>query len=247
MKQFGLIGHPLNHSFSQNYFNKKFQLENINDCVFELFPIDHVAQIKDLIASNPMLVGLAVTIPYKESVIPFLTDLHEKAKAVKAVNCIKINANEWIGYNTDIIGFERSFIPLLKNHHTKALVLGTGGAAKAVAYVLENLGISVTFVSRFPQNQSGQLSYAQISPAIINEHTIIVNATPIGMTPQIEASPLNDYKGIGSQHYLFDLIYNPSETIFLQEGKKRGAIVKNGLEMLVIQAEENWKIWNDII
>lgn len=244
MRQFGLIGYPLSHSFSQMYFTDKFQRENLLDCTFEVFPLSHVSEIRNLYLYHPQLKGLAVTIPYKEQVLPYLSCIDEIAELVNAVNCIKISGQERKGFNTDVIGFERSFLPLLKPHHTKALVLGNGGAAKAVFFVLNKLGIPFINVSRFNQNQSGQINYSGLHQSLIEEYTIIINATPVGMFPSVDEAPPIPYDGIGSQHFLFDLIYNPEQTKFLEEGKSRGAIVKNGMDMLKIQAEENWKIWN---
>lgn len=244
MKQFGLIGYPLSHSFSQKYFTEKFHREQLFDCGFDLFPLADISEIITVLHSNPNLIGLAVTIPYKEKVLPFLTSIDETAQAIDAVNCIRIVGEERIGFNTDVVGFERSFVSLLMPHHNKALVLGSGGAAKAVLFVLKKLGIPFINVSRSPQADSKQMSYSNLHPSIIREHTIIINTTPLGMSPFVDEAPAIPYDGIGSQHYLFDLIYNPKETKFLREGSSRGAIVRNGMEMLEIQAEENWKIWN---
>ncbi|MEP6713391.1 MAG: shikimate dehydrogenase [Ferruginibacter sp.] len=243
MNLYGLIGYPLGHSFSKKYFTDKFKREGLGDCFFELFPLENINDFTQLISEQTNLKGLAVTIPYKQSVMPFLQSIHEDAMKVGAVNCIKILPNEMIGYNTDIVGFERSFTPLLKPYHTKALLLGTGGASKAVQYVLNKLQIPFLLVSRAP-NTSNSVSYAALNESILNEYPIIINSSPVGMSPNEDTEPIIPYEFITEQHFLFDLIYQPSETSFLKHGKLKGASIKNGYEMLIMQAEENWKIWN---
>jgi shikimate dehydrogenase len=215
MKQFGIIGYPLLFSFSKNYFEEKFAKENLQDCSFELFPIENVELFTEIIASNKNLQGLAVTIPHKQAVMPLLTHISDAATAIGAVNCIKIFDGKTIGYNTDVIGFEKSLLPLLQSHHTKALVLGTGGASKAVQYVLKKLYIPFLLVSR--NKTDNTITYENISAEIIQTHALIINTTPI---------------------------YKPEKTLFLQKGEEQGCVIKNGFEMLILQAEENWEIWN---
>ncbi len=241
MKQFGLIGYPLGHSFSKKYFEEKFAKENLQGYSFELFSIEKVEAIKEIIANNKNLQGLAVTIPHKETVMPLITEISDAAKAIGAVNCIKIKDGKTIGYNTDVIGFEKSLLPLLQPHHTKALVLGTGGASKAVQYVLKKLGISFLLVSRNRSNET--ITYDDISVEIIETHSLIINTTPLGMSPNEGVFPNIPYAYLSSKHLLYDLIYKPEKTLFLQKGEEQGCIIKNGFEMLVLQAEENWKIW----
>jgi shikimate dehydrogenase len=245
MNLYGLIGYPLGHSFSKKYFTQKFERELLRDNYFELFPIEDIREFTGLVQKNPSLKGLAVTIPYKQSVIPFLQSVSDEAMQVGAVNCIKILPGECIGYNTDVIGFEKSFLPLLKANNQKALILGTGGSSKAVQFVLNKLMIPFLLVSRKAVS-SNTINYSAINEEILKEYTIIINTSPIGMSPNEEEMPAIPYQYIGQQHLLFDLIYQPAETKFLAEGRERGAIVKNGWDMLVIQAEENWKIWTDI-
>jgi shikimate dehydrogenase len=246
LRTFGLIGHPLTHTFSPDYFNKKFQNQGI-DAVYKAFSIPDIQQLKNILNENPLLEGLNVTIPYKEAVLPFLNDIHYEAKAIGAVNCIKIehrnNIPFLIGYNTDSIGFEKSLTPLLKNHHTKALILGNGGAAKAVAYVLKKMNIPFSFLVRNPKG-ANELAYADANKTIFEEHKIIINTTPLGTFPDIEKCPNIAYEYLNETHLLYDLIYNPEESLFLKKGKLQGAQIKNGYEMLVLQAEASWEIWN---
>lgn len=242
MRLFGLIGYPLSHSFSQKYFTEKFRKEEISGCTYLNFPISSIDELTDMINTNPGLEGLNVTIPYKEKVISFLDDFSDLVKDSRACNCIKIKNNRLIGHNTDIPAFEKSFIKNLGPVHQKALVLGTGGASKAVRYVLDKLNIPFTVVSRSPGKN--EICYEDISGDILTEHKIIINTTPVGMQPDVLKSPSLPYSYIGREHYLYDLIYNPPVTVFLDMGQKNGAIVKNGLEMLEIQAELSWQIWN---
>lgn len=242
MKQFGLIGYPLSHSFSKGYFSEKFQKESILDCQYDIFPLEKVEDFTDLCAQHKSLTGLNVTIPYKEKIIPFLDELNDEAQEIGAVNTIKFTNGKMIGYNTDCYGFEMSLKPLLKAHHTSALILGTGGASKAVEYVLKKLGISFQYVSRTKSSTS--ISYNDVNSFIIQHSTLIINSTPIGMYPNVDDAPHLPYNFITNKHLLYDLIYNPEETQFLKEGKSRGAQTKNGLEMLYLQAERSWEIWN---
>lgn len=245
MKKYGLIGYPLGHSFSKEFFNHKFQSEKIA-ASYQNFEIPTVDQVLQIVATESQLNGLNVTIPYKEQVIPFLDELSEEAAAIGAVNVIKFERQKeklkLVGYNSDVVGFTNSIEPLLKPHHQKALILGTGGASKAVLYALNKLGLSCTFVSR--TSAQGRLSYNELTPEIMKEYTVIVNCTPVGMYPNTEVCPPIPYDCIGSEHLLYDLLYNPDTTLFMKKGAKRGATVKNGLEMLLLQAFEAWDIWN---
>jgi shikimate dehydrogenase len=240
---FGLIGYPLSHSFSQKYFSEKFLREGIDDAVFENFSIPSVDDIKQIIATHHLLKGLSVTIPYKRSVIHFLDEKTEVVEKINACNCIKINDGKLIGFNTDVIGFERSFVKKLKSHHQKALVLGTGGAASAVEFVLSKLKIDFRFVSR--TKKGNVFLYKELNEEILNGYKIIINCSPAGTFPNVDEAPQIPYQYLSSQHYLFDLVYNPAKTKFLSFGEKHRATIQNGYEMLVLQAEENWKIWNE--
>lgn len=239
---YGLIGYPLSHSFSPDYFRKKFAREGI-DAVYRLFPLASINELPNLLNEHPSISGLNVTIPYKEQVIPFLDDIDDAAKAVGAVNCIKIDNGKLKGYNTDVIGFKQSLTPLLQTHHNKALILGTGGAAKAVAYVLSKLNIGYSLVSR--SGKEGSIAYSDITDLTIKEHPLIINTTPLGMHPNADTSPDLPYSAIGQKHLVYDLVYNPEETLFLKGGKAQGATTKNGYEMLVLQAEASWDIWSN--
>ena len=242
MKLYGLIGYPLIQSFSKKYFTEKFIQEAITDCLFELFPLEEITEFPPLIQAHDNLRGLAVTIPYKEKVIPFLSALDDEAKAIGAVNCICVYGSTLKGYNTDVRGFEKSFVPLLKKNHRRALVLGTGGASKAIQFVLKKLGIEYLLVSR--QRSEHTICYEDLDEKYLQTYPVIINCTPVGMVPNEQYAPAIPYEYIGAHNYLYDLIYKPAETKFLQEGKRRGAVVKNGYEMLIIQAEENWRLWN---
>lgn len=242
MNRYGLIGYPLGHSFSKKYFTEKFEKEGISDCVFDLFPIPSIEEFPALLKSYPDLKGLSVTIPYKQSVMRYL-DKSEIPAGIHACNSIKIANGELTGYNTDAIGFEKSFTELLQPHHTRALILGNGGATEAVTYVLQQKRIAYKIVSRKIHGTS-TLTYEDLSEEIIREHTVIINATPLGTYPAIDGCPNIPYQYLTSQHYLFDLVYNPSKTVFLEKGEKRGAAIKNGYDMLAIQAEASWKLWN---
>ena len=242
MRAFGLIGFPLGHSFSKKYFGDKFEREGIAGNAYELFPLEQIDQLEDLLASNPDLVGLNVTIPYKEQVIPYLDSMSPVVEEIGACNCIHIQEGRLMGHNTDVIGFSRSLLPQLRPHHKQALILGTGGSSKAVAYTMKELGIPFLQVSRTPAD--GMISYEEIDQRMLESHTLLINTTPVGMFPDIAKAPAIPYEFIGADHYLFDLVYNPERTRFLQEGALRGAAVENGSDMLVIQAEASWEIWN---
>ncbi len=247
MKTFGLIGYPLTQSFSQKYFTEKFDTEKI-DARYLNFPIEKIEDFKELITKHPYIAGLNVTIPYKEQVIPFLDGLSPVVEEMRAVNVIKFDRDadgklQLIGYNSDIYGFTESIKPFLKAHHTKALILGTGGAAKAVEYSLKNMSIDFKYVSRTAKE--GVYSYEQLTKEIIEEYTVIINTTPLGMFPKVEGKPDIPYHFCSDKHLFFDLVYNPEVTQFLAEGQKQGATIKNGLEMLHLQAKRAWEIWNE--
>jgi shikimate dehydrogenase len=241
-KEYGLIGYPLGHSFSKQFFTEKFKREGLNDCSFELFPITSIEEFPALLTANPGLRGIAVTIPYKEKVLPFVQVLSNEVQQIGAANSIKIQDGVLTAYNTDIIGFQKSFVPLLQPHHKQALVLGTGGAAKAVQYVLQQLYIPFTTVSR--SAGQGVITYNEIDDKLMEQNSILINCTPAGMYPDEASFPAIPYALITAQHYLYDLVYRPAETVFLQQGKERGATVKNGYEMLELQAIANWQLWN---
>ncbi len=241
-KLYGLIGYPLGHSFSKQFFLEKFEREGLSDCSFELFPIASIDEFPALMAAYPALKGMAVTIPYKEKVLPFVQAQSDEVQQIGAANCIKIQKGLLTAYNTDIIGFEKSFVPLLKPHHKQALVLGTGGAAKAVQYVLKQLAIPFTTVSR--TTGEGVIAYENINEQLMQHNTIIINCTPVGMYPDEAGFPAIPYDWVTAQHYLYDMVYRPAETVFLQKGKECGATVKNGFEMLELQAIANWHLWN---
>ncbi|ASB50751.1 shikimate dehydrogenase family protein [Alkalitalea saponilacus] len=246
MRTFGLIGYPLSHSFSQGYFTEKFKKEKI-DARYLNFPIASISEFKGLLEQHPYLAGLNVTIPYKEQVIPFLDELDEEAGLIGAVNVIKISWNNnkpfLKGFNSDVTGFFNSLTPLIKPEHTKALILGTGGASKAVSHALLKAGILYRFVSRTPKAPS-HVSYDSLTPEIISEYKIIINTSPIGMHPNTEEAPDIPYESITENHLVYDLIYNPETTLFMEKAAEKGATIKNGLEMLHLQAEEAWRIWN---
>ena len=245
MQKYGLLGYPLGHSFSKNYFNQKFESEKI-DAQYVNFEISDIKYIKNVLKEKPNLNGLNVTNPYKEQVIPYLDDLDEDARLIGAVNVIKftkgfLGKTKLIGYNSDIIGFKRSIEPLLDSSHRKALILGTGGASKAVMHGLKQLGVGTTFVSRTPKEHC--ITYQDVTPELLESYTVIVNTTPLGMFPNVDACPAIPYDALTPNHLLYDLLYNPDETLFMKKGKEHGAVVKNGLEMLLLQAFAAWEIW----
>ena len=259
MKKFGLIGFPLGHSFSKKYFTEKFEREGLTDCSYELFPLENISDVQSLITANPDLCGLNVTIPHKIGIMYYLDKVTPEAKAIDAVNCIKIIKQKPVesfftgeitsmkvrleGHNTDAYGFEASLKPLLKKYHNKALVLGNGGAARAVTYVLDKLNIDFTIVSRKATRR--QINYAQLNQQLMKENLLIINTTPLGMAPDISSCPAIPYEYITDRHVLYDLVYNPAETEFLKRGREKGATIKNGEEMLYLQAEKAWEIWNN--
>jgi shikimate dehydrogenase len=244
--KFGLLGKNISYSFSSGYFTKKFEKLNLKKHKYVNFDIPEIKDFPSIIEETPNLKGMNVTIPYKEVVMQYLDKLDETAKEIGAVNTIKFTKRgDLKGYNTDIFGFENSIKPFLKKHHKKALILGTGGASKAVAYAFKRNDINFKFVSRNP-SEKNQISYKDLSEEILEEYTVIVNCSPIGTFPNVNDAPKIPYQFITDKHLLFDLIYNPEETAFLKKGKEKGAAIKNGYQMLELQAEEAWRIWNDV-
>lgn len=246
MDKYGLIGYPLGHSLSKSYFNEKFQNEGI-DAIYENYEISDIKMLLEIIDTNPELKGLNVTIPYKEKVIKYLNALSDEAKAIGAVNVIRVThkGNKTIlkGFNSDVIGFTRSIEALLEPRQRKALILGTGGASKAINYGLRSLGLETLFVSR--TKKPNCITYEDVTPELIQEYNVIVNCTPVGMYPHADECPKLPYEAMDSHTLLYDLIYNPDETLFLKKGKEKGATIVNGLEMLLLQAFASWEIWND--
>lgn len=241
MRKFGLIGYPLSHSFSPKYFAEKFSREGISDCRYDLLEIPTIEEVRSLLDGS--IEGINVTIPYKEQVMPFLTAIDCEAQAIGAVNTIKVSDGEIKGYNSDIYGFEHSLLALLDGQRpTGALILGTGGASKAVKYVLDKCDIAYNVVSR----SSGDLLYDELNDAILKAHELIINTTPLGTYPKIHAKPQIPYKSLSHKHFLFDLTYNPKITAFMQEGINRNAKTLNGYRMLELQAEKSWAIWNNL-
>ena len=245
MDKYGLIGYPLVHSFSISYFNQKFIDEKI-DAVYENFEIPTIDLLPEVIDSNPDLRGLNVTIPYKQKVMPFLDAISQEAMAIGAVNVIKVTReggkSRLKGYNSDVIGFTKSIESMLEKFHKKALILGTGGASKAVDYGLKSLGLETVFVSRY--QRPGTIQYEDITPDIIKEYNVIVNCTPCGMYPHTEECPKLPYEAMDNRTILYDLIYNPDTTLFMKKGAEHGANTKNGLEMLLLQAFASWDFWH---
>jgi shikimate dehydrogenase len=253
---YGLIGYPLSHSFSKKYFTEKFEKEQLKDHEYQLFPLENIEEFSSLLEKHPTLCGLNVTIPHKENVIPFLDELDETAKEIGAVNCIRILEDitqpvkkKLIGYNTDAFGFRQSIKPFLESQHDRALILGTGGASKAVHYVLKSIGIDCYFVTRTKiiDNQlitKNEFSYEELNEHVLSAFKLIVNTTPVGMYPNVSEAPAIPYEFLTPSHLLYDLVYNPAETSFLKKGKEKGASTINGLSMLHQQAEEAWRIWN---
>lgn len=246
MKEFGLIGHPLSHSFSKSYFEEKFREENLEQYFYHLFDILNLkAELPEILQGHPHLVGLNVTIPYKEQIIPLLTALDESAQKVGAVNVIKVNKNQLIGYNSDYYGFRTSLIKWLNNSHLKrALVLGSGGASKAVVAALNDLDIEPTIVSRKPTGSEVSYEDLYVQKELISASQLIVNTSPVGMHPNEADCPDIPYDLLTASHWLYDLVYNPEVTSFMRKGAAQGARIKNGLDMLHLQAEKSWEIWS---
>jgi shikimate dehydrogenase len=245
MRLFGLLGYPLTHSFSQKYFTEKFLKLGIVNALYENFSIPDIQELTAILESKKELEGFNITIPYKKSVIDFLDELSEPVKKMGACNCVKIIDGKLKGFNTDTVGFQQSLQPFLKSNHQKALILGTGGASAAVEYVFRKLNISYLFVSRVASAKA--ISYQELNKEIMESHQLIINTSPLGMYPNVDACPEIPFQFITEQHHLFDLIYNPTQTRFLSLGKQQGASIQNGFEMLILQAEESWRIWNDLI
>ena len=245
MDKYGLIGYPLGHSFSIGYHNQRFADEGIN-AKYMNFEIPSIELLMEVLSQNPDLKGLNVTIPYKEKVMDYLDYISPEARAIGAVNVIRvIHEKQKIvlrGYNSDVIGFVQSIEPMLESYHKKALVLGTGGASKAIAYGLKSLGIEPVLVSRY--ERPGTIQYASITPDVVHEYNVIVNCTPLGMYPKIDTCPALPYDALDEHNILYDLIYNPDVTLFMKRGAEHGAAVKNGLEMLLLQAFASWEFWN---
>lgn len=243
MKTFGLVGFPLSHSFSKNYFSKKFELENIENCEYLNFELKDISEITQLVKNNKTLIGFNVTVPYKQTIFPYLHELDETAKKIGAVNTVKISNGKLIGYNTDEYGFRYSLKPFLEIQHQNALIIGDGGSSKAIQHVLNELGIPFTIAVRTITNKI-HISINEINNNIIQHHLLIINTTPVGMYPDINNCIELPYQCITEKHLLYDLIYNPEKTMFLKKGEQQGAQILNGLSMLQLQAEKAWIIWN---
>lgn len=247
MRIFGLIGFPLNHSKSKEFFTSRFEKDHLTDCRYENFEIKDVVEIRDLLNYYPDIEGFNVTIPHKTAVIEIIDEIDPVAEEIGAVNCLKINRkNEKVrirGYNTDAAAFKKSLKPMLDDFQGKALILGTGGSSRAVSFALKELKIEHLFVSR-NKSQNQTINYKDIDAQLMSEYKLIINCTPSGMFPDISSFPVLPYSALNSEHILFDLVYNPEETLFLLQGKRHGSKTKNGLEMLILQAEASWKIWN---
>lgn len=243
MKTYGLIGKTLEHSFSKKYFTGYFKERKMNDCEYLNFEISNLQQEIPILKQRAGLRGLNVTLPYKNAIIPLLDEMTAQCREMNACNCIEVKDGKWIGHNTDAFGFEKSFIPSLKDLHKKALILGDGGAAAAVRFVLKKLNIPFLNVSRKMNMGGNYINYEDLSAELIREYNIIINTTPLGMFPKVNEAPDIPYEFISSLNYLYDLIYNPSKTLFLLNGESKGAVIQNGADMLILQAQESWKIW----
>ena len=243
--KYGIIGYPLGHSFSRNYFNQKFADEGIN-AKYINFEIPSIEMVIEVVTANPELRGLNVTIPYKEKIIEYLDQLAPEARAIGAVNVVRVTHEggkiRMKGFNSDVIGFTQSIEPMLGAQHKKALVLGTGGASKAVCYGLKSMGLETVNVSRY--EREGTICYRDVTPEVVKEYPVIVNCTPVGMFPKTDKCPELPYEALDENNILYDLVYNPDETLFMKQGSEHGAQVKNGLEMLLLQAFASWEIWN---
>jgi shikimate dehydrogenase len=243
MRRFGLLGYPLTHSFSQKYFTEKFAELGLDDCAYENFSLPGINELHTVLAQRKDLRGFNITIPYKKQVLGFLDESTEAVKAIGACNCVNIKDGVFKGHNTDVTGFEQSIAPFIKPNHTAALVLGTGGASAAVVFVLKKLGIAVQYVSR--NASADAIGYENVSEEVLAAHHLLVNTTPVGMYPNVHDFPAIPYQFLTAKHHLYDLVYNPAETKFLELGRLRGASTQNGYEMLILQAEESWRIWNE--
>ena len=242
MTKYGIIGYPLGHSFSRGFFTEKFAREGI-DAQYLNFEIPDAGMLLDVLRDNPELHGLNVTLPHKQAIIPMLDELSDEAREIGAVNVIRVRDGRLKGFNSDIIGFTESIRPLLQPHHKQALVLGTGGASKAICVGLKRLGLEWKYVSRTPRE--GMITYEDITAETLQDYTVIVNCSPVGMFPKIDQAPAIPYEHLTPKHLLFDCVYNPEDTLFMQKGRAQGATVKNGLEMLHLQAIASWRFWNE--
>lgn len=244
MRKFGLIGKNISYSFSEKYFTDKFKKLKLSTHKYSTYDLNKISEIEKLLLSTPNITGLNVTIPYKESIMKYLDGVSDVAREIQAVNTIKISKGKLLGYNTDVYGFEKSIKPFFEPQHRRALILGTGGAAKAVAYVLKKLDVDFFYVSRNPKGED-QVSYIDLTKEAISKYYFIINCSPVGTYPNVDECPSIPYDGITAKHLLYDLVYNPQETLFLKKGKNNGATIVNGLSMLHHQAEEAWRIWNE--
>lgn len=242
MDKYGIIGNPLGHSFSKGFFTEKFAREGI-DAEYLNFQIPEIGKLTEVLQENPELRGINVTLPYKTEVIPFLDELSNEAREIGAVNVVQIRNGHLKGFNSDIIGFTRSIQPLLKPHHRKALILGTGGASRAIRVGLTRLGLKWKYVSRTPRE--GMITYEDITAETLREYEVIVNCSPVGMFPKVDECPAIPYEFLTQDNLLYDLVYNPENTLFMKKGALQGAVVKNGLEMLHLQAIASWEFWNE--
>ncbi len=242
MDKYGIIGNPLGHSFSKGFFTEKFAREGI-DAEYLNFQIPEIGKLTEVLQENPELRGINVTLPYKTEVIPFLDELSDEAREIGAVNVVQIRNGHLKGFNSDIIGFTRSIQPLLKPHHRKALILGTGGASRAIRVGLTRLGLEWKYVSRTPRE--GMITYEDITAETLREYEVIVNCSPVGMFPKVDGCPAIPYEFLTQDNLLYDLVYNPENTLFMKKGALQGAVVKNGLEMLHLQAIASWEFWNE--
>lgn len=246
MKVYGLIGFPLGHSFSKQYFDEKFLQEGLTDCVFNNYPINSINELPALIKNTAELAGICITIPYKEQALQFADEYTDDVKKIGACNCFQFNNGNIIAHNTDVAGFKNAFTTLLKPHHTGALILGTGGAAKAVKFVLENLSIQHLFVSRNKAIDPSTIGYQTIDEKLLKDYPVVINCSPVGTYPNESLCPELPYHLVTANNYFFDLVYNPAKTLFLQKAESNGASIQNGYQMLALQAAENWKIWNKV-
>ena len=243
--QFGLIGRSLSHSFSKKYFEEKFKKENLANFSFTNFELNSISEFENVIKQNPSLKGLSVTVPYKEQIIPFINELSQEAKEIGAVNCIDFVNGKRIGYNTDVFGFKTSIKPFLEPKHNRALIFGTGGSSKAIAYALKQIGVDYFFVTSSPTKKtSNTFFYSELSEIILSQFLLLINCTPVGMFPDVNKTPNIPFDFVTEDHLAYDLIYNPTETVFLKNCKEKGAITINGYSMLQLQAEKAWEIWN---
>ncbi len=243
--QFGLIGKSLSHSFSKKYFEEKFKNEKLSNFSFTNFELNSISEFENIIKHNPLLKGLSVTVPYKEQIIPFINELSSEANEIGAINCINFLNGKSLGYNTDVFGFKTSIKPFLEPKHNRALIFGTGGSSKAIAYALNQIGVDYFFVTSSQNKKNANtFFYSELSEIILSQFLLLINCTPVGMFPDVNKSPNIPYDFVTENHLVYDLIYNPAETFFLKNCKAKGAITINGYSMLQLQAEKAWEIWN---